>query len=66
MQRNNLQPRRSWGTPPKQMGWDEELADSFLCLSCGRFAADEPFCDRCRERSRQSNLAEWDDLGVGD
>lgn len=67
MQRSNVEPRRSWAmTQQRAAGWDEQLEDSFVCLSCGRFTADEPFCGRCRERSSQRMLDEWDDLGVGD
>lgn len=40
------------------------------CASCGTVTRTRPgsycYCRRCRSRSRQSDLSEWDDLGTSD
>ena len=40
------------------------------CASCGHATRTRPgkycYCRRCRFRSRQSELGEWDDLGTSE
>ncbi len=59
---SNREPRRHWSS-------DRHRA-RVPCASCGAPArlqsADSPFCDACLDWTRQSNLAEWDELGAGD
>lgn len=62
-QSNNREPRRLW----KSM---ETNRARVPCASCGAsarpHAANLPFCNACLDWARQSNLAERDELGVGD
>jgi len=59
---SNREPRRKWST--------ERSRARVACASCGAparlHAAELPFCTTCLDWARQSNLAESDDLGVGD
>lgn len=70
MHRSNIEPRRSWASHQcarQATRFDDLVDDAYLCLSCGSFSGTEAFCERCRDRSRQTLLSpEWDDLGVGD
>ncbi|MBS1124289.1 MAG: hypothetical protein H6Q90_6517 [Deltaproteobacteria bacterium] len=62
-QSNNSEPRRLWKST-------ESNRAHAPCASCGAkarpHAASLPFCNACLDRARQSNLAEWDELGAGD
>ncbi len=62
----------SWSTP--QVFEKYELSTSrgrlgvmVMSLTAERpHAANLPFCNACLNWARQSNLAEWDELGAGD
>ena len=60
-QTKNDEPRRMWR---RGAGRDR------CCVSCGARsttqASDLAFCHECIERSRQTELSEWDDLGAAD
>lgn len=59
---SNREPRRRWNS--------ERHRARVPCTSCGAPArlhsAELPFCSTCLDWARQSNLAEWDELGAGD
>jgi hypothetical protein len=62
-QSNNREPRRLWKST-------ESNRARVPCASCGAsarvHAANLPLCNACLDWARQSNLAEWDELGAGD
>lgn len=59
---SNREPRRHWKADKHRM--------RVSCASCGAPArphsAELAFCHTCLDWARHSNLAEWDELGVGD
>ena len=58
---SNSEPRRFWKARHER---DRH------CASCGGRASfrgtELAFCNACLEWARQSQLSEWDDLGIGD
>jgi hypothetical protein len=60
---NNREPRRLWKST-------QNNRVRVACASCGANArplgANLPFCNACLDWARQSNLADWDELGAGD
>jgi hypothetical protein len=60
---SNNEPRRFW-----RLGLTG--TSRARCQSCGERAAihrgEVPFCDACLDWTRQSKLADWDDLGAVD
>jgi hypothetical protein len=63
METSNREPRRFWKS-------SERHRSRVPCASCGAPAhpdsSDVSFCMACLDRARQGNLAEWDELGIGD
>lgn len=59
---SNSEPRRFWKA--RHHGRDRR------CAACGGRASfrssDLAFCNACQEWARQSQLSEWDDIGIGD